>query len=83
MTSSVISFAYLSHFLNLNISRTNEDIYKELNIFARIFLICLFLCLVGYVSLLLNSYNNTFVRCGIMFKSDQNSFLILLNNNVS
>ena len=29
MTSSVISFAYFAHFSNLNISGTNEDIYKQ------------------------------------------------------
>ena len=29
MTSSVISFAYFTHFSNLNISGTNEDICKR------------------------------------------------------
>ena len=29
MTSSVISFAYFTFFPNLNISRTNTDIYKR------------------------------------------------------
>jgi len=29
MTSSVISFAYFTHFSNLNISGTNADIWKR------------------------------------------------------
>ena len=34
MTSSVISFAYFGHFSNLNIFRTNADIWKRKTLFS-------------------------------------------------